>query len=65
MWTDDRLDDRFDQVDKRFDAIDRRFDTVERRFDHLDARLDALQRTTLQTNAVIIAALVGVIATQL
>lgn len=58
MWTDDKLSERFD-------AIDRRFDEVDRRLDRLCDRFDALQRTMLQTNAVIIAALVGVIATQL
>jgi tetrahydromethanopterin S-methyltransferase subunit G len=69
MWTDHRLSERFDAIDKRFDAIDQRFDNLERRMDegfaHVNGRLDALQRTMLQTNAIIIAALIGIIATQL
>ena len=28
-WTDERLDDRFDQIDRRFDQVDRRFDRLE------------------------------------
>lgn len=68
-WTDKRLDDFAAHVDQRFDAVDRRLDGVERRvedgFARVDSRFDALQRTMLQTNAVIIAALIGLIATQL
>lgn len=62
MWTDDKLSERFDQVDRRFDCLE---DRMEAGFARIDTRLDALQRTMLQTNAVIIAALVGVIATQI
>jgi hypothetical protein len=29
MWTDARLDERFDRIDKRFDDIDRRLDRIE------------------------------------
>lgn len=76
MWTDGRLNERFDAIDKRFDEVDRRFEAVDRRFDkverrmeegfaHVNGRLDTLQRTMLQTNAIIIAALIGIIATQL
>jgi hypothetical protein len=28
-WTDELLDDRFDQIDRRFDQVDRRFDRLE------------------------------------
>jgi hypothetical protein len=62
MWTDHRLSERFDAIDKRFDRLERR---MEEGFAHLNDRLDALQRTMLQTNAIIIAALIGIIATQL
>lgn len=34
MWTDERLDDRFNWIDRRFDEVDSRFD-------RLDARVDA------------------------
>lgn len=78
-WTDERMDDfarhtdqrfdavdkRFDAVDKRFDAIDRRFDTVDRRLDRLDDRFVAMQRTLLLLSGGIMAALIGLIATQL
>jgi hypothetical protein len=71
-WTDERLDDfsrrvdqRFDAVDKRFDAVDKRFDAVDRRLDRLDDRFAALQRTLVLFCGAIIAALIGLIATQL
>ncbi|HEX8689110.1 MAG TPA: hypothetical protein VF729_02580 [Solirubrobacterales bacterium] len=78
-WTDGRLDDFAKHVDQRFDVVDRRFDDVERRmkdgFDRVDAdmremrkdlsaKFDGLQRTLLLTNGAIVAALIGVIATQ-
>ncbi|HEX7244528.1 MAG TPA: hypothetical protein VF245_03075 [Solirubrobacterales bacterium] len=40
MWTDARLDERFDGVDRRFDEVDRRFDDLERRMDAGFARVD-------------------------
>ena len=71
-WTGERMDDfakhtdqRFDAVDKRLDAIERRFDTVDRRLERLDDRFAALQRTLLLLCGGIMAALVGLIATQL
>lgn len=68
-WTDKRLDERFDGIDRRFDAVDQRFDSLERRMDEgfnaMRAELSALQRTMLQTSGVTIAALIGLIATQL
>jgi DNA anti-recombination protein RmuC len=75
----DAVDKRFDAVDQRFEGVDQRFDAVERRmkegFDRVDAdmrelrkdvntRFEGLQRTLLLTNGAIIAALIGVIATQ-
>lgn len=65
MWTDERLDERFDAIDRRFDEVDRRLDGIDARLLSLDGRLSGLQRTMLQTNAVIIAALFGILATQL
>jgi hypothetical protein len=75
-WTDERLDAFVALTDRRFDGLEQRFDTVEKRMDSgfnrvdadlraVTARIDALQRSMLQTNAVIIAALIGLIATQL
>jgi hypothetical protein len=75
-WTDDRLGERFDRIDERFDLVDHRFDRVETDlrelrvemkggFDKIDARFDAMQRTLFLAAAGIVAALVGVIATQL
>jgi hypothetical protein len=74
-WTDERLDDFAKHVDQRFDAVDRRFDDVSKRFDRVDAdfrelrtdlssKFDGLQRTLFFGNIAIIAALIGVIATQ-
>jgi hypothetical protein len=68
-WTDARLDDFREETARRFDEVDRRFDTLERRmdngFDQVDARFDALQRTMILFSGGIIAALIGLIATQL
>jgi chaperonin cofactor prefoldin len=75
-WTDERLDFFVEHTDQRFDALERRMDGLEHRmerlehrmeegFNRINDRLDSLQRIMLQTNAVIIAALIGIIATQL
>jgi acyl carrier protein phosphodiesterase len=72
----DAVDQRFDAVDQRFDAVDQRFDAIDQRFDRLErdvrdlrteinARFDGLQRTLLVLSGGIIAALIGVIATQI
>jgi hypothetical protein len=29
MWTDERLNDRFDAIDRRFDGVDGRLDRIE------------------------------------
>jgi len=77
-WTDRRLDgldhkvDRLEhkvgqfelRVDERFDHVNERFDQLEGRFDRFEARFDAYTRSTLQMSAVVIAALIGFIATQ-
>lgn len=71
-WTDDRLQERFDSIDRRFDEVDRRFERVDKRFDKVDhelgrinSRMDGLMRAMFLTGGGIIAALLGVIATQL
>ncbi|HMI80462.1 MAG TPA: hypothetical protein VK480_01615 [Solirubrobacterales bacterium] len=73
QWTDERLDDLSTRVDHGFVRMEARFDRMEarmdQRFEHMeerfDARFDALWRTMIGSAAVIIAALIGVIATQL
>jgi hypothetical protein len=75
-WSDDRLDGLNEKVDLRFDEVDKRFDRVER--DHrefrlemkefrmeMNGRFDSMQRTMLQIGGVVMAALLGIIATQL
>jgi chromosome segregation ATPase len=72
----DAIDQRFDGVDRRFDAVDRRFDKVDddirdlRRdmkagFERVDERFEAMHRLMVQGGVVIIAALLGLIGTQL
>lgn len=68
-WNDRSLDERFLQIDQRFDQIERTmgdgFARMDAGFRELNGRFDAMQRTLLGVSGVIIAALVGVIATQL
>jgi hypothetical protein len=72
-WTDQRLDDLNKKVDDGFGRMDRRFENLEARMDtrfesmeeRFDARFDALNRTLLGSAAVIVAALLGILATQL
>ena len=63
------VDARFDKVDKRFDRlemnIDQRFDKVDDRFEAMIDRFDKMNRSLLGGMGLIIAALIGVIATQL
>jgi chromosome segregation ATPase len=72
----DRIDERFDHLDERFKQVDHRFDRVEmdirelrgelkRGFDRIDARFDAMQRTLFLAAGGIVAALIGLIGTQL
>lgn len=57
-WTDARMDDFAKHVDQRFES-------VERRLDKLDDRFASLQRALLIFHGGIMAALIGLIATQL
>ncbi len=70
-WSDERLDDLNRRVENGFNRVDAdlrelrsemnsRFDAMQNRF---DARFDALQRTLLQLGGVLVATLIGVIAT--
>jgi hypothetical protein len=64
-WTDERLDDLNERVSDGFRRVDRRFDRVDERFDKMDERFDAMQRTMVGSAGLVIAALIGLIATQL
>jgi hypothetical protein len=55
------LSGRVDEMSKRIDDLSER---VDRGFAQVDARFNALQRTLLQLGGVLIAALLGLIATQ-
>lgn len=56
-WTDSRLDDLNKRVSEGFGEVNRRLDRVDERF-------DAMYRQQAQVGAVIVAALIGLIATQ-
>jgi hypothetical protein len=75
-WDDKRLDERFRAIDQRFDGMEQKMDDGFARMDagfaRIDAgmrefngRFDAMQRTLLGMSGVIIAALIGLLATQL
>jgi hypothetical protein len=72
-WTDARLDDFRGETTRRFDSLERRvengFNRVDARIDDLtremSARFDALQRTMILFCGGVIAAMLGLIATQL
>jgi hypothetical protein len=62
----ERWDARSEEMEKRWNArseeMDKRWDA---RFGRMEQRFDALQRTLIQGGTVIVAALIGLIATQL
>jgi hypothetical protein len=61
-WTDGRLDDLSKKVDQGFSESKAEMRSG---FERMDARLDRMQNTLVGAAAVIIAALLGIIATQL
>ena len=61
-WTDERLDDLARNVDQRFDRLEGK---MEDGFRELRKEISAMQRAMIQSAAVLVAALAGVIATQL
>ena len=72
----EKVDQRFAQVDRRFEQVDQRFDRVERElhglrkatesgFDSQRKAFASMQQSMMQIGGLIIAALIGVIATQL
>jgi hypothetical protein len=75
-WSDERLDDLNGRIGELGRRMDQGFAWVDAdlreirsemnaRFEHVEARFDALQRTMLQLGGGMIAALIGLIATQL
>lgn len=56
-WTDERLDEFAASTERRFDKVDRELREIR-------TSIGALHRTMIQIAAVMIAALVGVMATQ-
>lgn len=58
-WSDERLDDRFDQIDRRFDQMDRHFDRLEQR---MDIGFNDLRNTMVRFSSAMIVGLLGVIA---
>jgi hypothetical protein len=68
-WTDARLDDFRAETARRFDKVDKRFDRVEDKVEgfaqEMNARFDGLQRSLIVTQATLIAALLGILATQI
>jgi tetrahydromethanopterin S-methyltransferase subunit G len=68
-WTDERLDDLNKKVGDGFADVDVRFDRLETRmekqFSEMNQRFDRMQFTLIGSAAAIIAALIGLIATQL
>jgi hypothetical protein len=69
MWTDGRLDEKFNAIDKRFDAVDQRFDGLEHRmevgFERVDREIRDLRLVMFQIGGAMMVGLVGVIATVL
>jgi hypothetical protein len=65
-WTDERLDDRFDQIDRRFDQIDRRLDRIELEmregFTGVRAEINDLRSIMIRFNGAMVVGLLGVIA---
>jgi hypothetical protein len=68
-WSDERLDDLNSRVGSGFDRIDADLRDIRGEMNGLrgemTVRFDALQRTMLQLGGGVIAALIGLIATQL
>ena len=60
MWTDARLDERFDSIDRRFDGVDRRLDRIEQDIRDLRSLMFQLWGTNM---IAILVTLVAVIAT--
>lgn len=64
-WNDGRLDELSAQMRRGFERVDQRFEEVQEDIRELDVRFDGLQKTIIQMGSVVIAALIGLIATQI
>ena len=64
-WNDGRLDDLSQRVNRIETKMDAGFAQVHEDMREIHDRFDGLQRTLIQMNALIIAALIGLIATQI
>jgi hypothetical protein len=62
MWTDERLDERFNAVDKRFDDLERR---MEAGFDRVDRDIRDLRMLMFQLWGPTMLGILGTIATVL
>jgi hypothetical protein len=58
MWTDERLDERFNGIDKRFDAIDKTLDRIDRDIRDLRQLMFQLWGATMVTQLAVIVAIV-------
>lgn len=65
MWTDGRLDERFNGIDKRFDGLDQRLDRVDTDLRELRTDLRELRTLVFQLWGSNLAGLLVVIATVL
>lgn len=64
-WNDGRLDDLSQRVDRIEKKMDAGFAQVHEDIQEMHIRFDGLQRTIMQMGSVVIAALIGLIATQI
>jgi hypothetical protein len=62
---DQRFDDARAHADQRFGSVEQRLGSVEQRLGSVERRFDGLYKVLLGGAAAIIAALIGLIATQL
>jgi chaperonin cofactor prefoldin len=59
------LDRRFERIDQRFERVDEKFERVDEKFERIDAKFQAGYRLMIQIGSVVVAALLGMIATQI
>jgi hypothetical protein len=64
-WSDGRLDELSTRMDNGFARIDKQLEQVHEDIQEIHVRFDGLQRTIMQMGSVVIAALIGLIATQI
>jgi hypothetical protein len=59
VWTDARIDDRFDQIDRRFDRIEHELVMLRT---EMQAGFAEVRQAIFRTNLTLIAAMVGLLA---